>query len=400
MGSLRDGPVTLAVVGLGMAAHTIHLPALQASPRCQIGPVFDIDSHKVADTVDRYIQARPAASLEKICDDPTVDGVIVATPPDSHRDIGLALIRAGKPVLMEKPLAPTYQQSRELVDAASAAGLPLAVGHDKRFHPTLQLVRDLIHRGQIGQPFYIGVHWAADVKLDPAALIPAGYDNYWWRWQDASVGGGIGQDHIPHYVDLFRVWTKSEPRRVWAHHQNIAREMLNWAPQDSVWDDMSLSVVELENGALLRLETGVVGRSISPLLGIGHGLGEWTEYLYILGTEGKLLVDLYPWDSSETGRIALWRLTEATSARRGWTLIEQPEPVRTRGAPAGTAFDTFRGQLDAFLSWLDKPGEGPRELANGEDGAVSVAVVEAAYRSAAAGRWVELKEIWGEATDA
>ena len=157
-----------------------------------------------------------------------------------------------------------------------------------------------------------------------------------------------------------------------------------------------MTVVEMDNGCVLRLETGVVGRSISPLLGTGHGTGEWTEYAYILGTEGKLVVDLPPWESSETGRVALWRADAAATLNHGWTLIEQPEPVRTRGTPSGTAFEGYLGQAKAFQDWIADPKSRPAELATGEDGAISIAVVEAAYRSGSAGRWIEMKEVTGE----
>ena len=386
-------PINTAVVGLGVAAHTIHLPVLDQSSLARMVSVYDVDPTTTARTAARYRDVTAAANVAEICSDREVRAVIVATPPDSHHQIGLALLDAGKAVLMEKPLAPTAREGRELTAASARTGLPLAVGHQKRFHPTLRVVRDLIASGEIGDAFYIGVHWATDVKLDPDGLIPNGYGNYRWRWNDGSVGGGIGQDHIPHYVDLARLWTGAEPCRVWAHHLNVGRDWLGWPADESVWEDLSLAVVEMDNGAVLRLETTVAGRSVSPLLGTGHGLGEWTEYGYVLGTRGKIVFDLFPWDSSETGRVALWQTDSAAAKRHGWTLIEQPEPIRTRGCPSGTAFETFSGLIEAFLSWVDQPGQRPVELADGADGAIAVAVVEAAYRSAESDGWVDVKEI-------
>ena len=362
--------------------------------------MWDINKSAVEAAVERYPQAPVAASLQEICDDDAIKAVIVATPPDSHHEIGLTLMKAGKNVLMEKPLAPSFRECRDLVAAASDNGVRLAVGHTKRFHPTFRLVREIVNSGQIGVPFFIGVHWATDVKLNPNAFIPISYENYWWRWKGANIGGGIGQDHIPHYVDLARIWTGAEPRRVLGHNMNVARDYLKWLPEESLWEDFSLTLVELDTGCVLRLETGVVGRSISPLLGTGHGSGEWTEYAYILGTEGKLLVDLPPWDASETGRIALWRSEAAARDRQGWTLIEQPEPNRGQGSPSGTAYATSLAQMAAFQEWMADPAAGPSDLAIGPDGAASVAVIEAAYLSDSLGRWIEIAEITGKNGDA
>lgn len=393
---LRGAVLDLAVVGLGKAANTIHLPAITGSSRSRLASVWDTDQDAIKRVTDRYPGVEPASSLDDICNSQAIGAVVVATPPDSHREIGLSLIEAGKPILMEKPLAPTYAESVELVSSAASAGVPLAVGHMKRFHPTLRLVRTLIAEGHIGKPFFIGAHWAADVKLNPEELIPPGFENYWWRWQDTGIGGGIGQDHIPHYVDLARHWTGAEPARVLGHNMNVALDHLEWPAHESVWEDMSVVLIELDSRCLLRLETGVVGRSISPLLGTGHGLGEWTEYAFVLGTRGKIIVDLPPWDASETGRVALWTAENPGNTHRGWTLIEQPEPRRIQGSPSGTAFETFLRQHEAFLNWITDPELDPGDLATAHDGATSVAVVEAVYKSASLGRWLKLQEVTTE----
>ena len=96
----------------------------------------------------------------------------------------------------------------------------------------------------------------------------------------------------------------------------------------------------------------------------------------MLGSGGQLLVDLLPWDSSEHGRIALWQL-DAAREGRGWSWVEQSEPPRRSGG-AGAAM--FAAQAE---SWADVIEARPAAIATGEDGAVAIAAVEAAYRSAA-----------------
>ncbi len=229
-------------------------------------------------------------------------------------------------------------------------------------------------------PYYCGVHWASNVKLDPDHLVPEGYlPGYEWRWRSREIGGGIIQDHLPHYADLIRDWTNATPVAVYCQSLNVARDWLGWPPEKAAWEDLGLVVIRFSNGLVMRFETGTAGRSLSPLWSMGSGIGEWTEYGYVLGTKGQLLFDLLPWDSSENGRIAIWRLSEAVTREIGWSYVEQPEPKRRQGSPAGASYAMFAAQAREFAKAIR--GE-PSRVASGEDGVITVAAVDAAYSSA------------------
>ena len=363
--------IGVGVIGAGTAALTAHLPALRSSPRFRLIGLCDADPERLAEALEHF-PTRGFGSVEELLNEPELDAVVVATPPGTHAAIAGAALEARKHVLCEKPLAPSVQECRELVELAIERRVVLAVGHEKRFHPTLERVRSIIAARSLGRLFYGGVHWASNAKLDPERLIPDGFRHgYEWRWRDSGVGGGLVQDHLPHYIDLLRYWAGQEPVAVHAHCANVARDVLGWPPQESVWEDLGLVVVRFSDGFVLRFETSVVGRSISPIWALGSGMGEWTEYGYLLGAGGQLVFDLLPWDSSENGRIALWR-----RGGDGWIHLEQPEPPRRCG---GAAAVMFRGQAEA---WADAIAGLPSDVATGADGLVCVAAVEAAYRAA------------------
>ena len=365
------------VVGAGVAALTVHLPALAASSRFDLVGVADTDPQRAAAAAEQFDLEHAFTSHTELVDAVAPDAVVVATPPSSHAPLGLELLGRRVHLLVEKPLARDTSECGALIEAAEAAGVTLAVGHEKRFHPTLQKVGALLAGGAIGKPFHCGVHWGSSAKLEPELLVPDGFRaGYEWRWRDAAVGGGLLQDHLPHYVDLVRHWLAREPVTVFAQCRNVARDVLHWPERDSRWDDFGLALVMFEGGLLLRFETSVVGRSLSPLWSLGSGVGEWTEYAYVLGSEGQLVFDLLPWDSGEHGRIALWQLSAARDGR-GWTWVEQPEPARRAG---GAAASMFAQQAD---SWADLIEGRPSAIATGEDGLVATSAVEAAYRSAA-----------------
>jgi len=365
--------IGVGVVGAGAAALTAHLPALTDSEQFRVVGICDTDASRLAAALERF-PAPAFATLEELLSEPGLDALVVATPPQTHADIATAAIRRGKHVLCEKPLARSVEECRELVDAARRGGIVLGVAHEKRFHPTLRRVRALIADGELWTLFYGGVHWASAAKLEPERLIPEGFRHgYEWRWCDPDVGGGLVQDHLPHYVDLVRFWTGQEPIDVHAHIVNVARDLLGWSAAESAWEDFGLTLVRFSEGFYLRFETSVVGRSISPIWSLGSGLGEWTEYGYLLGSGGQLVFDLMPWDSTEHGRIALNR-----RGGEGWVSLDQPEPERRWG---GAARAMFRGQMEA---WADAIAGRASDLAIGEDGLICIAAVEAAYRAAEA----------------
>jgi predicted dehydrogenase len=90
---------------------------------------------------------------------PHVDAVVVAVPPSLHRDVAAEAIAAGKHVLVEKPLATTSEDARELVDMAAAAGVVLMVGHTFEFSAALVELRRRIEAGDLGTLRYIDAAW-------------------------------------------------------------------------------------------------------------------------------------------------------------------------------------------------------------------------------------------------
>ncbi len=103
----------------------------------------------------QYPQTRFTADLGELLADPAVDAVAVATSVPTHHAVGLAALAAGKHVFIEKPLAASVEQARELVEAAEAAGRTLMVGHLLLFHPGLRAVKELISSGQLGTIYYL-----------------------------------------------------------------------------------------------------------------------------------------------------------------------------------------------------------------------------------------------------
>jgi len=122
-----------------------------------------------------------------------VDIVYVATPPALHKPYTLAAARAGKPVLVEKPMGLTAAESQAMVDACDAAGVELFVAYYRRFQPHALKMAELIGAGRLGTP--------VAAQIDFALAAPPAYD-WGWRIAPAVSGGGLFVDVVSHRIDL------------------------------------------------------------------------------------------------------------------------------------------------------------------------------------------------------
>jgi predicted dehydrogenase len=127
-----------------------------------------------------------------------IDIVDICTPGDTHKDIALAALSAGKHVLCEKPLANTLAEAEEMTAAAQAAagrGVVSMVGFSYRRTPALALARDLVAAGRIGRVRHIRAQYLQDWIVDPEFPLV-------WRLQRDKAGSGALGDIGAHVVDL------------------------------------------------------------------------------------------------------------------------------------------------------------------------------------------------------
>ena len=146
--------VRVGVVGVGVmgADHARKLARVVSG--AELAAVTDFDA-RVAGAVAGEFGARVHADGVELIDDPAVDAVVIATRDDTHADLVLAALRAGKPVMCEKPLAPTADRCREVVAAQAALNIPVDVvtlGFMRRFDPPYIALREQVRSGELGAP--------------------------------------------------------------------------------------------------------------------------------------------------------------------------------------------------------------------------------------------------------
>jgi predicted dehydrogenase len=123
-------------------------------PECRVVHIADADADRLAHAVRRYPGITTSRDAGGLLSDPAVDAVAIATPVSTHYELGMAALRAGKHVLIEKPLAATSEEARRLVDEADRRGLVLMVDHTFVYTPAVRKMRELTVAGELGDLYY------------------------------------------------------------------------------------------------------------------------------------------------------------------------------------------------------------------------------------------------------
>lgn len=139
----------LAIIGCGAVVEHFHLPAAQRVPEVQVVALADPDLERARELAGRFDIPRVAADYRETLAE--AEAFLLATPPHLHRAIGEDILRHGKPLLCEKPLAPTAAEAEAMVQAAREGKTILAAGHNRRFAWNLEALRELLRGGGLGR---------------------------------------------------------------------------------------------------------------------------------------------------------------------------------------------------------------------------------------------------------
>jgi predicted dehydrogenase len=260
--------VRLASVVLGRWARVLARGA-QRGDRVQLYSCFSRDEAKRTAFQQEFGVPNAAASYEELLADPAVEGVIVTTPNDTHKDVIIQALEAGKAVYTDKPIAHTLEDANRIAAVVADTGQVFAVGHSSRRLSGHREMKRWIEDGRIGEISLAEANFSNERGLE---LTP----QTWRYYADKSPGGAFIQLGV-HHADTLQ-YLLGPVKSVTAHARKLYTK--------SEVPDAIMAILEFERGPLGYIGTGWA----SP--------GVYT--MNLLGTKANLMYDLdfTHWDES------------------------------------------------------------------------------------------------------
>ena len=344
----------IGFVGLGAAARELHIPALTKIARAV--PVGGCDTSPEAR--ERWCSATglPAvASLDEMLDRFDPEAVVVASPPDSHAELCVAALERGAHVICEKPIAATPQDADRILDAAAGRGRRVAVNHHFRYQPIFRAVRERVESGAVGELVFC--------RIEQLMSLPPWSEPTAWRAgmsDRALLEGGI------HLVDLL-VYLFGEPPSFVTCHVSGGRS------EHRAADAIQLLSCDFGDGRLAQLS---ISRLCPAATRFVELRADCESASLRASVGGRLVVQAGKKRAERLGVRVDWGIGGLAWAERGLRRTSLARNPRNASVHATRAL--LEDALDAFA-------EDREPSSSGRAGRDAVAVVDAAYRSAAEG---------------
>lgn len=271
--------IRLGIAGLGRAGR-YQLECAAMSPGVRFVAACDSDPRIAQEDLPLRCYTHWADLLA----DPEVEGVWIATPPESHASLAVEALRAGKPVVLEPPLALDALQAEEVIAAAARHRLPLTVAHFRRYDPDFLQAQQVTQSGQLGELQTLRLtSW----QFNPPQLRRSSRGESAWR-ESSPAGGGILWELGGAALDQLRLLVPASPRSVCARG----------TPDP---DDGFVALIEFDNGAVATLDisrTTLLSRL--PHWELTGKLASFAEGMLYRATQEGEIEDL-PWDQAFPG---------------------------------------------------------------------------------------------------
>jgi predicted dehydrogenase len=333
-------PVGVGLIGYGAIAQA-HAASITATPGLHLAGVCDVSDER-RQAAARQWSVPTHERSEELLDDPEVRLVVVGTPPSLHSDSVMAVLRAGRHVVCEKPFALRVEEVDRMIDAAAARDLVLTVFQSRRWDPDYLALRDVVRSGRIGEAFYM-------------ESFIGGHDHPCDFWHSHEpVSGGTIYDWGSHYFDWILQLFPNPVRTVSAHAHKL------------VWHDVT-------NSDQVRVDLTFAGGAQASFLQSDIAAARKPKW-YVLGTHGAVVGE---WQAETVpadfpARVTVFRPTAGGSNEELLALAPRDD-------------DGFYRNLADHLAWNEALAVTPEQARR------TVAVMEAATHSIArAGAQIEV----------
>lgn len=346
--------IGFGVIGLGAIAD-VHVKAVNSLDKGYFAAGFD----KVPGKADKFCSERNAKGyddLDKFLADKDVEVVTITTPSGAHLDVALACMKAGKHVIIEKPLEITTERCDLLIETAKENGVILSGIFQSRFHDAPKLVKKAIEEGRFGIISVID----AQVKWYRTQDY---YDSVGWHGTWKLDGGGALMNQSIHAIDLLQ-WLGGPVSEISGYTATLAHERIEV-------EDTAVATLKFKNGAL-----GVIEGTTAAYPG-------FLKRVEICGSEGCAVI--------EEESLKHWQFRNETPEDEE---IRQKyfDATQTGGGAGDPHALGFHGHARVFDDVIDAIINNHAPSITGEEARKSVEIIESIYESAKIHGPVMIKE--------
>ncbi|MDH7482028.1 MAG: Gfo/Idh/MocA family oxidoreductase [Armatimonadota bacterium] len=251
--------IKCAVVGYGGAFNMgkAHAQWMNDTGRMITVAACDINPERMEAAKRDFPNIQTYTDIDDMLRESDAELVVIVTPHNTHADLGLKAIEAGKHVVLEKPMCLTVEEATKMIEAAKKAGVTLTTFHNRRHDGDFMMIKEIIEKGLIGEVFHI------------EAFI-GGYNKpgSWWR-SDKEISGGCLYDWGAHFVDWILNLIPEKIENVTGFfHKRVWHDVTN--------EDQTQAIIRFRNGAMADLQVSNIARLPKPKF-------------RILGTKGAII---------------------------------------------------------------------------------------------------------------
>jgi predicted dehydrogenase len=323
--------LNLAVIGAGHWGPNL-LRNFDNDTRVSVTKLCEKDLSRAKEVATHYRNLAVTDDIKDICNDNSIDAVVICTPTDTHFEVARACLLSGKHIFLEKPMATTSSECLTLIEIAREKNLKIFVGHVFLYNPAVQYIKKLIEKGELGQIVYI---YAKRVNLGPVRRDV----NALW-------------DLAPHDIAIFNYWLGCEPLSCSAKGIVYINPPLH---------DVVFSSMRYPNNVFVNLHVSWIDPRKS-------------REVVVVGTKKMVIFD----DMNPVGPVQIYdkAVTRETSVKTVADTIHAFKVVLQEGdlvIPKVPAQEPLRNECQKFVECLNQDTQ---PLSDGENGLSVVRVLE------------------------
>lgn len=335
--------IRVGILGAGGMAQVVHIPLLRKHPEVELAAICDLDAQKAALVAQKNKIPLFFRDVERFLKVEELGAVFVCTPTNSHMALALAVLSAGKNVLVETPVARTYTEAVRMAKAATEAKRILMVAMNHRFRPDSMILKNFLEANELGKITHARAGW---LKKKSKWTRPA------WVKNSKISGGGVMMDLGVQMLDIC-LWLLGNPKV-----ERVSATAVRSSPGKKT-EDTIFAFYRLQGGIGLTIDTSWSLMS-----------DESVAYTHFHGTQGSAALN--PPKIAKEMHGDLVNVTPGKQLR-----------------PMDLYKKSFEFEVDHFIQCIQHKR---KPISSIEEAVRIMAIVEATYRSVTEGQEVTVAE--------